>query len=620
MPLLALQAFQICSPVRWTRCQEHVLQRCHTIVELGPSPVLTRMMPSTIRRRFQDADRYLGVQRELCSVSKFQEDFYRAISGRSAVAAGDNDDSNAQPKLVQTNSAVPIQATSTSPKMLPRSSSPPTGTSSPVQPQPQASTLHQPAEQADEGLKPILHLRILIAVKLKKSLDQVSADSTIKALTGGRSVLTNELISDLEEEFNGLPERSEVLSLAETASAMGTSDQEQLGKVSSKWLRTMAQSYLPVSLNTPRAIKEAFVSLGLGPRRAAAAALFSLLTPPTSRLSGPNAQTWLETTLESYASTVGYVARPPGAGDGHPENAGTPGQGVTTISSSEWSQHVQREARLVNKVVDALQERFPDSSSHRTDFEASQQAEVNKQLSASQQAVLTEHGPEYVEGIRSQFDAAKVRSFESGWAWTRQLLFRSFHDPTLLGIDSDPYVRRAQLRLLQRKYTGQEFALTLKALLQIFDLKLHPEARDALKDLLKLETGLEPKYWPSLDGTRPVTCISHEGRIEYSEEKRKHHDDKGDKLDVYIREMFRPSEGTRSVRKKTRASSGTGAGRVQLRRAAMPTSGFLQPKVTVNSRSLIVVKVSPCFRKSSPLIGITFADQRMLIRDVASPH
>src|SRR5690606_28357162 len=57
----------------------------------------------------------------------------------------------------------------------------------------------------DEPPKPLLVLRTLLSIKLKKPYDQITPSTTIKDLVGGKSALQNELIGDIGKEFGQEP-------------------------------------------------------------------------------------------------------------------------------------------------------------------------------------------------------------------------------------------------------------------------------------------------------------------------------------------------------------------------------------------------------------------------------
>jgi 3-oxoacyl-ACP reductase-like protein len=65
----------------------------------------------------------------------------------------------------------------------------------------------------DEPLKAVDTLRIIIAQKLKKKVEEVPLSKSIKDLVGGKSTLPNEILGDLNMEFSSAPEKGEELPL-----------------------------------------------------------------------------------------------------------------------------------------------------------------------------------------------------------------------------------------------------------------------------------------------------------------------------------------------------------------------------------------------------------------------
>lgn len=69
---------------------------------------------------------------------------------------------------------------------------------------------------------------MIIAVKVKRPLQQVSGAASIKALSGGKSTLQNEIIADLQKEFGDVPDRGEELSIRELAGCIRVSSSSSL--------------------------------------------------------------------------------------------------------------------------------------------------------------------------------------------------------------------------------------------------------------------------------------------------------------------------------------------------------------------------------------------------------
>ena len=84
--------------------------------------------------------------------------------------------------------------------------------------QPQASGGAPPA---DKPLLALDTLKTLLALKLKRGVEEVPDTATIHALVGGKSALQNEIIGDVEAEFGDTPDGSADLPLGELSKTIG---------------------------------------------------------------------------------------------------------------------------------------------------------------------------------------------------------------------------------------------------------------------------------------------------------------------------------------------------------------------------------------------------------------
>jgi fatty acid synthase subunit alpha len=70
---------------------------------------------------------------------------------------------------------------------------------------PSAAPSSKPA--GDRPVSAFETLQVLLALKLKKTISEVSSETTIKDLVGGKSAIQNEILGDLQKEFGTEPER-----------------------------------------------------------------------------------------------------------------------------------------------------------------------------------------------------------------------------------------------------------------------------------------------------------------------------------------------------------------------------------------------------------------------------
>lgn len=90
---------------------------------------------------------------------------------------------------------------------------------------------------------------MLVALKTKKSLDEVQQSKSIKDLSGGKSTLQNEILADLQKEFGDrVPERAEELPLRDLGLQLRPAYTRQLGRLTSSLLGKLFSSKMPAGL------------------------------------------------------------------------------------------------------------------------------------------------------------------------------------------------------------------------------------------------------------------------------------------------------------------------------------------------------------------------------------
>ena len=129
--------------------------------------------------------------------------------------------------------------------------SPPASTAAPTASAPSAATPAPPASSgpaapvADEPIKAIDVLRVIIAQKLKKTIEEIGLTKAIKDLVGGKSTLQNEILGDLQAEFGAAPEKSEEIPLDELAMAITPTFNKSLGKHTNTLIARMISQKMP---------------------------------------------------------------------------------------------------------------------------------------------------------------------------------------------------------------------------------------------------------------------------------------------------------------------------------------------------------------------------------------
>jgi 3-oxoacyl-ACP reductase-like protein len=112
-------------------------------------------------------------------------------------------------------------------------------------------------------------LRIIVALKTKKSLEEIVLNKSIKDLSGGKSTLQNEILADLQKEFGeGVPDRSEELSLKDLGAHLKPIFTKQPGKFTSTLLAKMFTGKMPAGFTAAAAKDLLDKEFGLGPKAA----------------------------------------------------------------------------------------------------------------------------------------------------------------------------------------------------------------------------------------------------------------------------------------------------------------------------------------------------------------
>ncbi|KAG0084606.1 3-oxoacyl-[acyl-carrier-protein] synthase [Podila epicladia] len=283
--LVELLAYQFASPVRWIETQDRLFKEFNIVrlIEVGPSPTLCGMAQRTLKFKYEAYDDALTFQRSTLCTSKDAKEIYYAM---------DN---------VESSSPAPAAAAAPAPKTA--------APAAVVAPAPVASA-GPAAAVADAPIKAVEILHVIVAQKVKKTLEEIPLSKAIKDLVGGKSTLQNEILGDLQKEFggSGFPEKGEEAPLEELANALQGNFNGALGKQTTALISKMIGSKMPGGFSLSTAKGYLNKTHGLGPVRADAALLVGLTMEPAARLGAvPEANAWLDTVAQAYARRAGVT-------------------------------------------------------------------------------------------------------------------------------------------------------------------------------------------------------------------------------------------------------------------------------------------------------------------------
>ncbi|SPO24499.1 related to fatty acid synthase, beta and alpha chains [Ustilago trichophora] len=508
--VVELLAYQFASPVRWIETQDIFFTdyNFERLVEFGPSPTLVGMAKRTQALKYSAVDLAQGRKRVMLCSSKDKEALYYSF-------ADEESEAEAAPAADAPAAAAPAAV-----------AAPVAAAAAP------AAGGAAAAEVPDEPLKAVDTVRAILAQKLKKNISEVPLSKSIKDSVGGKSVLSNELVSDLLAEFGNLPERGEELPLEELGGALQAGYSGTLGKTTSGLVTRTVGGKLPGGFNLSAVKSHLQKAWGLGAGRVEGALLVAITMEPAKRLgSEAEAKAWLDSVAQTYAGLAGISLSQASAG------GGGGGSGGVAISSEELDKlkaqqddHVRRQIQVLERYLNMdgrASGRLAEST--KAELEAAQ---------AQLDAIAAEHGDFYTNGILPKFTEKKVRHFSSYWNWARQDAMTLLYD-----------IIYGRLTTVDREITARCITLMNRAdpsLLRY--MQFHIDQIDANKGptyALAKEYGqqliencreacAEDAVYKEVHApTAPHTEIDARGNIAYSEVKRAG----VRKLEAYVKEM-----------------------------------------------------------------------------------
>ncbi|KAF2028409.1 hypothetical protein EK21DRAFT_69891 [Setomelanomma holmii] len=281
-------------------------------------------------------------------------------------------------------------------------------------------------------------IRTIVSIALKKSAKDVAFDQSVKALSGGRSTLQNEITGDLDAEFGSAPDGAEDLPLSDLAALLQKSFSGALGKRTKSLVDKFFSSKMPGGFNQSKAREMLQSDYGFGSGRQDSIMLVALQGPPAARLaSEPNAREFWSKSVNAYVTAAGITL--------NKAAVGAPGSAAVAVA-------------VDSKALDALNKRSNDFHKEVYDAYARHLGENNNaaaeevaQLKSDMQNMQNEldlwnleHGNEYANGIKPYFDKRKARVYDSFWNWALQDVFKIYHGirQGYLRLESNEVARR----------------------------------------------------------------------------------------------------------------------------------------------------------------------------------
>ncbi|KAM3159575.1 Fatty acid synthase subunit alpha [Lachancea thermotolerans] len=516
--LTELLAYQFASPVRWIETQDVFLKDFNTerVVEIGPSPTLAGMAQRTIKNKYESYDAALSLQRQVLCYSKDAKEIYYTP-----------DPADLAPK--EEVAPEPAASAAATPAAAPASAAAPAAA-------PAAPAAAGPAaEIPDEPVNAALLLHVLVAQKLKKTLDQVPMAKTIKDLVGGKSTVQNEILGDLGKEFGTTPEKPEETPLEELAESFQDTFNGQLGKQSSSLISRLMSSKMPGGFTITSARKYLQTRWGLGAGRQDSVLLIALTQEPASRLgSEADAKQFMDAIAQKYASVSGVDLS---VATSAASSGAAAGSGGATIDAAAFDELNKDQKILARQQLEVLARYLKmDLSSGEKKF--LQEKNTTEQLQAQLDFLTNELGEYFVQGISTSFSRKKARVFDSSWNWAKQsllsLYFEIIHG-VLKNVDRELVAEAINImnRSNETLIKFMEYHISQTKVDEGENYQLAKSLGQQLIENCKQALELDPVYKDITKPTAPQTIVDKNGNINYKEVPRP----SVRKLSQYVEEM-----------------------------------------------------------------------------------
>ncbi|KAG0644937.1 Fatty acid synthase subunit alpha [Hyphodiscus hymeniophilus] len=454
-------------------------------VELGPSNILANMAKRTGDSKYRSQDAVLCLQRLFLACTRdLKEIHYQYDDPEVGLAEVEEEEPLPAKKMEQ---------------VLPRIIAP--------------AAVTIAATSVADVPTPALHIvRALVAYKLRKPIQQVPPEKSIKDLSGGKSTLQNELIGDVTNEFGSTPDGAEDKSLARLSEELQPHSSGQLGKTSSALIARFISAMMPAKFNLNAIRDHLHETWLLGPSRQASVILFAMtqgVASGSGRLASITAaKEMLDTAVATYAASSGLTLQKASQGTSVQEH---------TLSSMDPSAlaKLSSDQRLLAKMQHQTLANYlgieNSNLANLTEFEQMQQ-----DLQSRLDVWSSEFGTEVELGIKPKFNPKHLRHFNFAWNQARMEIYKLYSEALS---QSELLHNMADRRLQQIANKSPLQAVTLvRSLLYHTSGGNRPQQQfdvigERLIELIFSSQNQLPKATFPISMTRPVRDIGEDGSI-----------------------------------------------------------------------------------------------------------
>ena len=370
------------------------------LIEVGPSSTLLGMAKKVLDQCNLESDAARGIKRKLLSVGK---DYRELCYNHEAIDEAERHVHT--PPVLSEPTGKPAQHQT---PLL--SNTTPTADSTPLQ---ELEAIVDAPLSAQESI------RTLVASSLKSTLTEVGVQTSIRAVSGGRSTVQNEIMGDMLEEYGSLPEGAEDLPLLELAAAIQPTYDGKLKKCLRTRVARLFSTKMPALFDLTAARSHLRLEWGLDSGRQDAVLLSALTQQPKSRLDqASDAKAMIDGVAQKYMESNNLSI---------PVRTGGSSTTVENVDPKIVAE-LRREQSDIKRKIAALLGSAEDKT------RSSQQTLLFKELlsqtnvaRAKLDSFDAELGEEFLNGIQPKFQPDRTRFYDSAWNWAAVDLMEMYH-------------------------------------------------------------------------------------------------------------------------------------------------------------------------------------------------
>ncbi|KAI1137228.1 putative 3-oxoacyl-synthase [Hypoxylon sp. FL0543] len=390
--LTELLAYQFAMPVRWSETQSILFDEVNVekLVEFGPSPTLLNMAKKTLGQFNLESDAVNGIKRSLLSTSAHYDDLRYDVPPPP-------EPERIEKRNPESDLGSVAETSKSAPEAPIASTAPQTKADTPV---------------PDVPITALESVKALVSSSLKKPASDIKLDDSIKAVSGGRSIVQNEIIGDMLEEFGPLADDVENIPLKELAATIQGSYDGKMKKCLRTRVEKMVGSKMPGSLDLIATRSYLSEKWGLASGRQDAVLLVALGQQPAARLKkNEDAEAFFDAIAQGYLENAG-LSRQRGTAAASPQHA--------MLDSKVVQQLREEHSQLRRKIANLLSDDEESAPSSTTGDSA---ADIQDKIDTYEK----ELGEDFCNGIKPIFKASHQRSYDSVWNWSHVDLLDEYY-------------------------------------------------------------------------------------------------------------------------------------------------------------------------------------------------